>query len=121
MKTAALFLLMMLLAPLVRAEDCANPDGRSEIMNLISHAGEDRPVSITFATRVEGVKIPARLVLQYPDEMTVILQYEFERLVVTKNGIEVGLWFDQRFARVVIPFAAIRAVYDDGRRKCVAG
>jgi hypothetical protein len=121
MKTAALFLLLVLLAPLVRAEDCAGPGGRSEIMSLISHAGEDRPVSITFATRADGVKIPPELVSQYPDEMTVILQYEFDHLVVTKNGIEVGLWFNRRFARLAIPFAAIRAVYDDRLRKCAAG
>jgi len=121
MKAAALLLLLMLLAPSVRAEDCASPEGRSEITNLVSHAGEDRPVSITFGTRVEGVKIPPGLVSQYPDEMTVILQYEFEHLVVSKDAIEVGLWFNRRFARVVIPFAAIRAVYDDRLRKCAAG
>ncbi len=91
------------------------------ITTLVSHAGEDRPVSITFGTRVDGVKIPAELVSQHPDEMTVILQYEFDRPVVTKTGIEVGLWFNRRFARVAIPFAAIRAVYDNRLRTCVAG
>jgi hypothetical protein len=120
MKTNVLFLLVVLIAPQARAQGCASPEVRAAMTDVLSHAGDERPINVTFATKAEGVKIPAYLLPQYPDEMTIILQYEFDRLVVTNDGFEVGLWFNRRFARIVIPFAAIKAVYDNAARKCAA-
>jgi hypothetical protein len=39
------------------------------------------------------MRLPAYLLAQYPDEMTIILQFQFRRLVVRDDRFEVELWF----------------------------
>ena len=67
---------------------------------------------ITFLSKAEGVKISARLLAQYPDEMTIILQHQFWDLVVTEDRFEVGLSFGGIPERLVVPFHAIKNFYD---------
>ena len=67
---------------------------------------------ITFRTHAPGVKLSNRLLEQYPDEMTVILQYQFWDLKVNENGFEVGLHFKNVPERLQVPFDAIAGFYD---------
>lgn len=67
---------------------------------------------ITFVSKAEGVKISPRLLSQYPQEMTVILQHQFWDLVVTDDRFEVGLSFNGIPERLVIPFSAIKSFFD---------
>jgi hypothetical protein len=67
---------------------------------------------ITFLSTVEGVKLSPRLLAQYPEEMTVILQHQFWDLVVTEDRFEVGLSFGGIPERLVIPFSAIKSFFD---------
>lgn len=67
---------------------------------------------ITFLSKAEGVKISPRLLSQYPQEMTVILQHQFWDLVVTDDRFEVGLSFNGIPERLVIPFSAIKSFFD---------
>ena len=67
---------------------------------------------ITFASRAEGVKLSDRLLAQYPEEMTIILQHQFWDLVVTDDRFEVGLSFGGIPERLVIPFHAIKSFHD---------
>ena len=67
---------------------------------------------ITFLSKAEGVKLSPRLLAQYPDEMTVILQHQFWDLVVTEDRFEVGLSFGGTPERLVVPFNAIRSFFD---------
>ena len=67
---------------------------------------------ITFFSTAEGVKLSPRLLAQYPEEMTVILQHQFWDLVVTEDRFEVGLSFGGIPERLVIPFAAIKSFLD---------
>ncbi|MFZ0841081.1 MAG: ClpXP protease specificity-enhancing factor SspB, partial [Xanthobacteraceae bacterium] len=83
--------------------------------------GDERPVTITYRTRAEGVKLPAYLLEQYPDEMTIILQYEFDRLVVSDDRFEVTVYFKGRPARLTIPFDAVKAFFDKNVAKCWGG
>jgi hypothetical protein len=64
---------------------------------------------ITFLSKAEGVKLSPRLLSQYPQEMTVILQHQFWDLVVTDDRFEVGLSFNGIPERLVIPFSAIKS------------
>src|SRR5690242_20804142 len=48
---------------------------------------------ITFLSKAEGVRLSPRLLAQYPDEMTIILQHQFWDLVVSEDRFEVGLSF----------------------------
>src|SRR6201986_3182211 len=67
---------------------------------------------ITFLSTAEGVKISPRLLSQYPQEMTIILQHQFWDLVVTEDRFEVGLSFGGIPERLVVPFAAIKSFSD---------
>jgi hypothetical protein len=67
---------------------------------------------ITFVSTADGVKLSPRLLAQYPEEMTVILQHQFWDLVVTEDRFEVGLSFNGIPERLVVPFNAIKSFYD---------
>jgi hypothetical protein len=67
---------------------------------------------ITFLSRAEGVKLSPRLLAQYPDEMTIILQHQFWDLIVTDDRFEVGLSFGGIPERLVVPFHAIKSFFD---------
>lgn len=67
---------------------------------------------ITFLSKADGVKLSPRLLAQYPEEMTIILQHQFWDLVVTDDRFEVGLSFGGIPERLVVPFAAIKSFFD---------
>jgi uncharacterized protein len=67
---------------------------------------------ITFLSTAEGVKLSPRLLAQYPEEMTIILQHQFWDLVVSEDRFEVGLSFGGVPERLVIPFNAIKSFFD---------
>lgn len=68
--------------------------------------------SITFRTNDEGVRMSQRLREQFPQEMTVILQYQFWDLKVTDTGFEVGLSFGGVPEKLAVPFTAIKSFFD---------
>jgi len=67
---------------------------------------------ITFISKAEGVKLSPRLLAQYPDEMTIILQHQFWDLVVSDDRFEVGLSFGGIPERLGVPFSAIKSFFD---------
>jgi uncharacterized protein len=67
---------------------------------------------ITFLSTAEGVKLSPRLLAQYPEEMTVILQHQFWDLAVTEDRFEVGLSFGGIAERLVVPFNSIKSFFD---------
>ncbi|QPF83226.1 hypothetical protein IC762_26405 [Bradyrhizobium genosp. L] len=67
---------------------------------------------ITFLSTAEGVKLSPRLLAQYPEEMTIILQHQFWDLVVTEERFEVGLSFGGIPERLTVPFAAVTRFLD---------
>jgi uncharacterized protein len=68
--------------------------------------------SITFLTTAKGVEIPADQRIKYPETMSVILQYEFDHLVVRDDRFEVYLFFRGIRRRVAVPFDAVTAFID---------
>ncbi len=67
---------------------------------------------ITFLSTAEGVKLSPRLLAQYPEEMTIILQHQFWDLVVSEDRFEVGLSFGGIPERLVVPFNSIKSFFD---------
>src|SRR5262249_37213049 len=67
---------------------------------------------ITFVSKAEGVKLSPRLLAQYPEEMTIILQHQFWDLAVLDDRFEVGLSFGGVPERLVVPFSAIKSFLD---------
>jgi uncharacterized protein len=74
--------------------------------------GSDHHFFISFVTKYPGVSISKKLHNKYPYEMTIVLQYQFEDLVVTEEGFSVYLSFDNQQEKIVIPFAALTAFAD---------
>ncbi len=67
---------------------------------------------ITFLTGAPGVRVSSRLKERYPEQMTIVLQYQYWDLKVTDAGFEVGLSFSDVPEKLEVPFAAVRGFYD---------
>jgi hypothetical protein len=67
---------------------------------------------ISFDTRADGVRLSPRMLAQYPEEMTVVLQHQFWDLIVTEEGFEVGVSFGGIPERLSVPFAAVKGFFD---------
>jgi hypothetical protein len=73
---------------------------------------------LTFRTDHPGAKLPGHLRARYPQEMTIVLQHQFEALVVdrTSRGFSVRLHFGGVPATLVVPFAALTGFADPSVR-----
>lgn len=67
---------------------------------------------ITFLTGAPGVRISSRLRERYPEQMTIVLQFQYWDLKVSESGFEVGLSFSDVPEKLEIPFTAVRGFYD---------
>jgi hypothetical protein len=67
---------------------------------------------ITFLTTHSGVVMPDWLKAQFPEEITIVLQYEFRDLAVMSDRFSVSLSFNGRSAILVVPFAAVKTFMD---------
>ena len=72
----------------------------------------DHHFYITFRTHAPGVRLSSRMREQYPEEMTIILQHQFEDLKVTDHNFEVGLSFKGVPEILVVPFEALTGFFD---------
>ena len=101
----------------IRYDVLARDALRGVLRKVLADAAEhglpgDHHFSITFMSTAPGVKLPPRLLAQYPEEMTIILQHQFWDLVVNEERFEVGLSFGGIPERLVIPFSAITSFRD---------
>jgi len=76
----------------------------------------DHHFYISFATKADGVAIPEHLRQRFPDEMTIVLQYQFWDLKVQPEGFGVTLSFSDKLEKLYIPFAAITSFADPSSR-----
>ncbi|SDF44017.1 MULTISPECIES: SspB family protein [Thalassobaculum] len=67
---------------------------------------------ITFKTSAPGVHIPAYLVERYPDEMTIVLQFQFWDLEILEDQFSVTLSFNDIREPLTIPFEALTGFAD---------
>ena len=101
----------------IRYDVLARDALRGVLRRVLSDAAEhglpgEHHFFITFLSKADDVKLSPRLLAQYPEEMTIILQHQFWDLVVTEDRFEVGLSFGGIPERLVIPFAAIKSFLD---------
>jgi hypothetical protein len=97
----------------ILAQDALRGVVRTVLTDVAKHGlpGEHH-FYITFRTRADGVRLSPRMLSQYPQEMTIVLQHQFWDLIATEDGFEVGLSFGGVPERLSIPFAAIKGFYD---------
>jgi hypothetical protein len=67
---------------------------------------------ITFFTHAAGVRVSSRLLAQYPEEMTIVIQHQYWELTVTEHGFEIGLSFNGVPERLLVPFTAVKGFFD---------
>jgi hypothetical protein len=101
----------------IRYDVLARDALRGVLRRVLSDAAEhglpgEHHFFITFMSKADGVKLSPRLLAQYPEEMTIILQHQFWDLVVTEDGFEVGLSFGGVPERLVVPFSSIKSFFD---------
>lgn len=86
-----------------------------DVLQMVADLGDapgDHHFYIEFLTSAPGVSVPDYLLEAYPTQMTVVLQHQFEDLVVTDKGFSVTLWFKGKEANLKIPFDAIVSFAD---------
>lgn len=67
---------------------------------------------ISFLTGHPGVSISEALIQKYPDEMTIVIQHQFEDLKINDKGFSVVLSFDNVKEKIAVPFDALVAFAD---------
>ncbi len=92
---------------------------RHVVVRALAHVGaEGMPGEhhfyVSFRTDRPGVSLPARLLAQYPHEMTIVLQHQFWDLQVDEPGgwFTIGLSFGGIPSTLTVPFNAVTAFAD---------
>jgi len=102
---------------LIRYDILAQDALRGVVRKVLSEVARtglpgDHHFFVSFATTAPGVRISTRLLSQYPEEMTIVLQHQYWDLIVTEHALEVGLSFNGVPERLLIPFSAIKGFAD---------
>ena len=72
----------------------------------------DHHFYITFRTKAPGVDGPPDLLGKYPEEMTIVLQHQYQDLAPGETFFSVVLRFGGAPKKLSIPYAAITRFYD---------
>lgn len=85
-----------------------------EILGEVAQNGLSEPhhFYITFQTDATNVILPTFLKEQYPTEMTIILQHQFQNLIVEDESFCVDLSFHGEFHNLHIPYMALISFVD---------
>jgi hypothetical protein len=102
---------------LIRYDILAQEALRGLVRNVLADAAKkglpgDHHFYISFDTTAPGVRLSPRLIEQYPEEMTIVLQHQFWDLKVNAEAFEVGLSFGGVPERLLVPFEAITGFRD---------
>ena len=85
-----------------------------EVLKIIEKNGlrEGHHLYITFLTNHPKVSIPTWLKEKYPNEMTIVIQYEYYYLIVNKDNFSIELSFNDVKANLVIDYESIISFAD---------
>jgi len=72
----------------------------------------DHHFYINFDTTQPGVRMPGFLRAQYPEEITIVLQHQFDDLLIADDFFEVTLSFSGQKQRLHVPFDAVKSLAD---------
>ena len=67
---------------------------------------------ISFITNYPGVVLSEKLKKRYPDEMLIIIQYQFDDFIVLDDKFSITLYFDDKGESITIPYNAITSYVD---------
>ena len=67
---------------------------------------------ITFITNHKNVELPNWLKKKYPEEMTIVIQYEYYDLEINKNNFSISLSFNDIKTNLIIDYNSIISFAD---------
>jgi uncharacterized protein len=76
----------------------------------------DHHYYVSFRTKARGVQVAHYLASKYPEEMTIVIQHQYDGLEVHDTWFAITLTFGGVPQRIVIPFSAITRFYDPSVR-----
>ena len=83
---------------------------KTALRQLASHGFTgDHHFYINFDTTDPAVRMPGFLRAQYPEEITIVLQHQFDDLLIEDDFFEVTLSFSGQKQRLHIPFDAVKS------------
>ena len=90
---------------------------RSVVREVLSRAAHDglpgeHHFYLSLRTDHPQAQVPAFLRQRFPEEITVVLQHQYDDLIVDDDGFAVTLRFDGTPARLVVPWEAVVAFFD---------
>lgn len=89
---------------------------RDVVKNILLEALDNKEQEvhfiISFSTSFKGVKIPKYLLEEYSEDMTIVLQYQFDDLKVSKDSFSVVLTFNGKKEKLTIPFMSLISFVD---------
>lgn len=102
---------------LIRYDVLAQEALRGVVRKVLTEVGKtglpgEHHFFISFVTTAPGVRISEKLLKQYENEMTIVLQNQYWDLKINDTGFEVGLSFDGVPELLVVPYSAIKGFFD---------
>ncbi|MCZ4272603.1 SspB family protein [Maritalea porphyrae] len=102
---------------LIRYDVLAQEALRGVVRKVLTEVGKtglpgEHHFFISFVTTAPGVRISEKLLKQYENEMTIVLQNQYWDLKINDTGFEVGLSFDGQPELLVVPYSAIKGFFD---------
>jgi len=85
-----------------------------DILKEISKKGltNNNIIYITFLTNHKQVELPKWLKDKYPNDITIVIQYEYYNLVVDKNSFSLNLSFNNKRTDIVVGFDSVISFAD---------
>ena len=85
-----------------------------DVLKIIDKEGlkEGHHIFITFKTNYSGVKIPKWLKDKFPNEMTIVMQYEYWNFRVMKDEFKITLSFNDIKSDLCIPYNSVISFAD---------
>lgn len=86
----------------------------AEALGTVAESGlpGDHHFYITIDTRHPETDLPGWLRAEYPEQITIVLQFEYSDLEVTEDGFGVRMSFADRPAAIYAPFDAVLTFVD---------
>lgn len=86
----------------------------AEALGTVAESGlpGDHHFYITIDTRHPETDLPNWLRVEYPEQITIVLQFEYSDLEVTEDGFGVRMSFADRPAAIYAPFDAVLTFVD---------
>ena len=111
------FILVILIINMIKYQEILNKNLKKTFVDILKYIEKNglkdgNHLYITFITNHPLVVMPKWLLKKYPDEMTIVIQYEYYNFSVNKNNFKIGLSFDNIKTDLIIGFDAIISLAD---------